>query len=157
MFFITEAPGQTPDVRSEIKEASSVLLGSSASPERIVQALVRLIDCASSLSRESEYAGEIAEQLNIAKDEFRKNSFFSEKGRQKLSFAYRMLTDGEKYSPPRELEEFVTPQQATEKAREYAQKLVDQALKSHGEGENLLAARKLVELVLMIVTPISGI
>jgi hypothetical protein len=156
MFSITEAPCQAPDVHSEVKEASSVLLGSSASPDRIVQALVQLIDCASFLSRESEYAEEIANQLNIAKEEFQKNSFFSEKGRQKLSFAFRMLTNGLKYEPPKELDDFVTPQEATVKAREYAENLVKQALENHRQGDHLLAARKLVELVLIIVTPIEG-
>ena len=67
-----------------------------------------------------------------------------------------MLTNGQKYQPPKELDEFITPQQAMEKARQYAEKLVDQALKDYRAGNHLQTSQKLVELVLMIVTPISG-
>jgi geranylgeranyl pyrophosphate synthase len=67
-----------------------------------------------------------------------------------------MLTNGQKYQPPAELNDFVTPQQATAKAQKYATKLVDQALSNHEAGQNIQAAKNLVELVLMIVTPISG-
>jgi geranylgeranyl pyrophosphate synthase len=67
-----------------------------------------------------------------------------------------MMTDGKKYEKPEELDEFVTPTEAEEKARKYAQKLVDEALVHLEEGNNGEAARLLLELVLMIVTPISG-
>ena len=132
------------------------MFGGSASQAEIVQALTQLIDCAAVLSENSKYADEIKTQLDIAKNEFSQKSLFSDKGRQKLAFAYRMLTDGQKYQPPNELDEFVTPQQATELARQYIEKLVEQTLKDYKAGNQLQAAQNLVELVLMIVTPISG-
>ena len=152
----TETAGESLDVEAQIEQATQVLLGDSASREQIVQALSQLIDCAAILSKKSKYGEEIKSTLDIAKNEFKNESLFSDKGRQKLSFAYRMLTNGQKYQPPKELDEFITPQQATEKARTYIEKLVAQALKDHRAGNHLQTSQKLVELVLMIVTPISG-
>jgi len=152
----TETAGESPDVDARIKQASQVLLGNSASREEMVQALAQLMDCAAMLSEKSRYADEIKSNLDIAKNEIMNNSLFSDKGRQKLSFAYRMLTNGQKYQPSKELDEFITPAQATEKARKYAENLVDQALKNLRAGNPLPAAQNLVEIVLMIVTPISG-
>lgn len=144
------------DVEDQINQATQALFGSAASQPEIVQALTQLIDCAAVLSESSKYADEIKTQLGIAKNEFSQKSLFSDKGRQKLAFAFRMLTDGQKYKPPKELDEFVTPQQATEIAKQYIEKLVEQTFKDYRAGNQLQAAQNLVELVLMIVTPISG-
>ncbi len=152
----TITSGEILDVEDQINQATQVLFGGSASQPEIAQALAQLIDCAAVLSKSSKYADEIKTQLDIAKNEFSQKSLFSDKGRQKLAFAYRMLTDGQKYEPPKELDEFVTPQQATELARQYFEKLVERTLKEYRTGNQLQAAQNLVELVLMIVTPISG-
>jgi hypothetical protein len=151
-----EAPAAPGDVGKKIEQAARVLLGDSASREEIVQALIQIIDCAAALSEESRYTEEIRTQLGIAKNEFSQKSLFSDKGRQKLAFAYRMLTNGQKYQTPRELDDFVTPDQAMEKARIYAGKLVKRALEDYKAGNHPQSAKKLVELALMIVTPMSG-
>ena len=151
-----KSSGEIPDLESQIKEATRLLLGNAASQEELVQALAQLIDCASILSAESKYAAEIKIQLDIAKTEITQKSLFSDKGRQKLAFAYRMFTEGKQYQPPEELNDFVTPQQATEKAKNYIEKLVNNTLKDYKAGNHLQVAQNLVELVLMIVTPIQG-
>jgi len=152
----TKSSGEIPDVESQIREATHMLLGNAASQEELVQALAQLIDCAAILSAESKYTAEIKTQLDIAKTEITQKSLFSDKGRQKLAFAYRMFTEGTQYRPPEELDDFVTPQQATEKARKYVERLVDNTLKDYKAGNHLQAAQNLVELVLMIITPIEG-
>jgi hypothetical protein len=152
----TENSALSTDIEKSIEQASKVLLGASASQPEIVQALSQLLDCAAVLSESSQYADEIKNQLDIAKNEITKKSLFSDKGRQKLAFAYRMLTNGEKYQPPKELDDFVTPQQAAEKGMIYVKKLLEQTLDNINSGDQLQAAQGLVELVLMIVTPISG-
>ena len=148
-----DAPG---DIDEKIEHAAQVLLSDSVSRAEIVQALTQLMECAVTLSEESPYADEIKAQLEIAKNEISQKSLFSDKGRQKLAFAYRMLTNRKKYQTPRELNDFITPDQAMEKARNYAGKLVEQALDNYRAGNHQESAKKLVELVLMIVTPISG-
>jgi hypothetical protein len=66
------------------------------------------------------------------------------------------MTNGRKYERPKELDEFVTPAEAQEKGQKYGQKLVEAALGQIEAGKPGEAARLLLELVLMIVTPISG-
>jgi predicted GNAT family N-acyltransferase len=94
--------------------------------------------------------------MDVAKDLFQKESMFNEKARQYLLLAYRQMTNGKKYESPKELDEFITPAEHQEKGRKYGQKLVESALAEIDAGKPGEAARLLLELVLMIVTPISG-
>ncbi len=147
------------DTKARIKEASSIFLNSaddSITKAKIVSALVELLDVTASLTHESKYNTEIKYRIDVVKEIFQKESIFDDKARQYLSFAYRMLTNGKRYERPEELDEFVTPGEAQEKARKYAIELVDKALGRLEDGDELETARLLLELVLMIVTPISG-
>jgi len=152
------APG-AQDPKAGIKEASRIFFGPadpSVTSAKIRAALLRLMDIAVVLSQGSKYSAEIKDRVNIAKDLFEKDSIFNDKARQYLSFAYRMMTEGKKYERPKDLDEFVTPAEAQEKARKYAQKLVEDALSALDQGKKGEAAKRILELVLMIVTPVSG-
>jgi len=147
------------DPGARIKEASGVILGtadSSFTGTSVVDALVRLLDVTESLTRDSRYGAEIQYRIDVARNLVQEDSIFNRKARQYLSFAYRMVTDGKKYERPKELEEFVTPAEARERARQHAQKLVAEALARLEEEDKVGAAKSLLELVLMIVTPVSG-
>ena len=155
----SEAMFGSQDPKARIKEASSVFLNAadqSITKAKILDALLELLDITVSLTHESQYGAEIKYRIDVAKDIFQKNSIFDDKARQYLSFAYRMMTNGKKFEKPKELEEFVTPAEAQEKAQKYAKKLVDQALTGLEEGNKGVTAKLLLELVLMIVTPVSG-
>jgi geranylgeranyl pyrophosphate synthase len=69
---------------------------------------------------------------------------------------YRWLIEGKKYQRSNEQDEFVTPSQAQDKAMKYAKKLIVKALAEMESGHKENAAKPLLELVLMVVTPISG-
>jgi len=147
------------DPKARIKEASSVFLQAadqSITKAKILNALLELLDISVSLTRESQYGAEIKYRIDVAKDLLQKDSIFNDKARQYLSFAYRMMTNGKKFEKPKGLEEFVTPAEAQEKAQKYAKKLVDEALTCLDEGNKGVTAKLLLELVLMIVTPVSG-
>ena len=147
------------DTKARIEEAASIFSGPAdptITKAKILNALLELLDLSASLTPKSQYKAEIMYHIDVAKDLFQKESIFNEKARQYLSFAYRMMTNGKKYERPKELDEFVTPAEAQEKGQKYAQKLVEQALANlevKNEGET---AKLLLELVLMIVTPVSG-
>lgn len=68
----------------------------------------------------------------------------------------RMITNGLKYEKPEELDEFVTPAEAQEKALKYAKDLIKKSLSELESGHKENAAKPLLELVLMVITPISG-
>jgi hypothetical protein len=147
------------DPGARIKGASGVFLGttdSSTTKASVLDALLELLDVTASLTREAQYSAEIKHRIDVARNLFEEDSIFNAKARQYLSFAYRMLTDGKKYERPRELEEFVTPAEAREKARKHAQKLVADALARLEEEDRVGAATLLLELVLMVVTPVPG-
>jgi hypothetical protein len=147
------------DTKTRIKEASSIFLGAadpSVTPARILKSILELLDITADLTPDSQYKKDILYRINVAKDLFQKESMFNEKARQYLSLAYRQMTNGKKYERPKELDEFVTPAEAQEKSRKYGRGLVDSALAAIDAGKPGEAARLLLELVLMIVTPISG-
>ena len=101
-------------------------------------------------------AGVTRPEILCAKDLLQRDSIFNDKARQYLSFAYRMMTNGKKYETPKELEVFVIPTEAQEKAQKYAKKLMDEALAALAKGNKGETARLLLEIVLMVVTPVSG-
>ena len=161
LFFILLSAGTAlpEDTKARIKEASSIFLGAadpSITSARIMKSILELLDITAALTPESQYKTDIQYRINVAKDLFQKESIFNEKARQYLSLAYRQMTNGKKYERPKELDEFVTPAEAQEKARKYAQKVVDEALGQLDAGKPGEAARLLLEIVLMIVTPIQG-
>jgi len=147
------------DPQARIKEASSILVGP-ANPAitqaKIMNALLDLLDITVSYTGGTQYGAEIKNRIDIAKDLLQRDSIFNDKARQYLSFAYRMMTNGKKYETPKELEVFVTPAEAQEKAQKYAKKLMDEALAALAKGNKSETAKLLLEMVLMVVTPVSG-
>ena len=92
----------------------------------------------------------------MAKKLFKETSLFNDKARQYLALSYRMMTNGQKFQKPEELDEFVTPEEAQEKAVKYTKQLIDKALTELDAGHPDKTAILLLELVLLVVTPISG-
>jgi hypothetical protein len=137
MLFTLLARAQTIPEETKIKitEAIQIFFGDldpAITQEKIVSSLHELLDIATSINTESQYKYEIKYRIDAAKELFKNDSIFNAKARQYLSFAYLMITDGKKYEKPEELDEFVTPAEAEEKARKYAQKFVDEALICQG-------------------------
>jgi hypothetical protein len=147
------------DIKARVKGASGIFLGApdpSVTSVQVLKSILELLDITAALTPDSEYKKDILHRIEVAKDLFQKESMFNEKARQYLSLAYRQMTDGKKYEKPKELDEFVTPAEAQEKAQKYGQKLVEDACSQIDAGRPGEAARLILELVLMIVTPISG-
>jgi hypothetical protein len=144
------------DPKAKIVEATSILYGASATKETLVDNLSQILDVVITLTSASQYKDEIHQKIVVAKDLMKNQSLFNDKARQYLSLAYRMLNNGQKYQRPEELDEFVTPSEAQTKALNFAKKLVEKALSELESGHHENAAKPLLELVIMIVTPTSG-
>jgi hypothetical protein len=144
------------DIETRIVKTSQQLFGPSASPENLVDSLIEFLDITLSLTASSKHRDEIKHHVDIAKELIREKSIFNEKARQYLSFAYRMVSNGVKFQAPPELDEFVTPAEAQEKALKYCKKLVADARARVREGEPIEAAKLILKLVLMVITPVSG-
>ena len=144
------------DHKARIVEASNALFNTSGTMETVVNSLIRLLDVVVILTSNSQYKDEIANHVEIAKDLIKNKSLFNDKARQYLALAYRMITNGQKYQKPEELDEFVTPSEAQEKAMNHAKNLIEKSLSELESGHNENAAKLLLEIVLMVVTPVSG-
>jgi hypothetical protein len=142
--------------KARIVEASNTLFNAPASQEILVDSLIELLDVAVALMSGSPYKEEIIHHVDIAKDLIKNDSLFNEKARQYISLAYRMVTNGEKYQRPEELDKFVTPSEAQQKAMKYSKSLIQKSLSELDAGHEERAAKPLLELVLMVITPISG-
>lgn len=146
------------DTKAKIIEASEVLFNPEAGPtqDNILDSLFQLLDVSASITTATEYKDDIEYRIDVAKELFKDDSLFNEKARQYLSFAYRMMTNGQKYENPEELEVFVTPDEVQEKAMKYAKELVEKALFELDNGHPGETAKLFLALVLMIVTPVTG-
>ena len=140
---------------ARIAKASERLF-SSSSQEAIVASLSEFLDITLSLTTSSTYRKEIRHHVDTARDLIQEESIFHDKARQYLSFAYRMVSDGQRFKAPPELDDFITPSEAQEKATKYCRKLIADARSHVREGKEIEAARLLLALVLMIVTPVQG-
>jgi hypothetical protein len=143
------------DSDTRIAKASERLF-SASSQETIVASLSEILDITLTLTTSSQHRDEIKHHVDIARELIQNKSLFHEKARQYLSFAYRMVSNGQKFQAPPELDEFVTPSEAQEKATKYCRKLIADARSHVREGEEIEAARLLLGLVLMIITPVQG-
>ncbi len=152
-------PAAQDETRDRIAKATNTLTGQAGAAvtmKGIVDALSELLDVSAVLTPDNQYKKDIHYRIGVAKDLMRDGSIFDDKARQYLSFAYRMMTNGKKFEPPKELDEFVTPAEHQEKALKYIKGLVTATFESLTEGDNQEAARLLLEIVLMTMTPVAG-
>ncbi len=161
LFVISTLPGVLSgqeDARQKILEATDLFFNPAAAPgqDKLLDSLFQLLDVAALITTAAAYKEDIQYRIDVAKELFKDDSLFNDKARQYLSFAYRMMTDGKKYEKPAELDVFVTPQEGQEKAMKYAKGLVDRALAELEGGNPGKTAILLLELVLMIITPVEG-
>jgi len=158
MLFVSSswASVSTQDPKTRIIEVSDALFNTGATKTSLVDSLNELLDVVVTLTSASQYRDEISHHVNVAKGLIKNQSLFNDKARQYLSLAYRMVTNGKNYQNPKELDEFVTPAEAQQKAMRYAKELIEKSLFELESGYAENAAKYLLELVIMVVTPVSG-
>ena len=147
------------DTRARVKAASSVLLapaGPVMTQATIVKALSDLLEAVVDLSARLPHGPEIEQRVDVARNLLEETSLFNEKARQYLSFAHRLLTNGQKYEKPKDLDQFVTMEEAQAKSRAYCSTLATNALAAIDHGRTSEAATLLLQLVLAVITPMSG-
>ena len=157
--FFSGAPAPQEDTKDRLLRATQMLVGpadATVNREKFTAAIFELLDIAAAITPDNQYRKDIRYRIDVAKDLIKKDSLFNDKARQYLSFAYRQMTNGVKFEPPKELQEFVTPAELQEKILKYMKALVDKALGSLAAGNAAETAKILLEIVLMIITPVSG-
>jgi len=142
--------------KNRIIKARDAMFSSPGTKDTLINSLGEFLDVVVELTSSSQYTEEITHHVEVAKDLIKKTSLFNDKARQYLSLAYRMITNGQKYQRPEELDEFVTPAEAQQKAISYAKKLIEKSLVELESGNTENAAKYLLEVVILVVTPVSG-
>ena len=132
------------------------MFSSLGTKDTLINSLNEFLDVVVELTSSSQYKEEITHHVEVAKDLIKNTSLFNDKARQYLSLAYRMITNGQKYQRPEELDEFVTPAEAQHKAISYAKNLIEKSLIDLESGNTENAAKYLLEVVILVVTPVSG-
>ncbi len=146
------------ETQERLHQVTQVLIGppDAITTQKLAGAIIELLDIASILTPQSEYRKDILYRIDVAKELITKTSLFNEKARQYVSFAYRQMTNGVKFEPPKDLQEFVTPAELQAKSLNYMKSLVEKAQTSLAAGRTAETAKTLLEIALMIMTPVAG-
>lgn len=160
-FLVVFAGAQSPQeaTKDKLLRLTKLLTGP-ADPAmtrvKIEDTIIELLDVVSAVTPENRYRKDILYRIDVAKDLIKKQPLFDDKARQYLNFAYRQMTNGVKFEPPKEPQEFVTPAEFQEKSSKYMKALFDKAQSALAAGNNAESAKLLLEIVLSIMTPVSG-
>jgi hypothetical protein len=144
----TRALTKTESLEEKIQKASSLLLDSQKSEDQRLGFLlfVESIDLAAAGgSFPAGFQSEIRGALEI----FRRGSILDQQGGDKLRKAYALLNAGKPFQMPAEISSIA-------QAVEYGRSQIRSALAQVKAGQNADAARPLLEVILMVITPMEA-
>ena len=143
------APSAAAGTGDEIRRTADVLLQANAhSHEEVHAALRGLVGNAGDLGRQAGLPGPAQAKLDAAGAEARRLSPLDHTVRAKLAEAYAALDGGRSFAFPKEVG-------SIEQARAYGRGQVDRSLAALDAGRPQEAARELVGLVLLVITPME--
>jgi hypothetical protein len=139
------ATGVADDVR---RTTDALLEGGSSGPGDVHATLRHLLEVAADLGREARLAAPAQAKLDAAVAEARRLSPLDAAVRSKAAEAYAALDPGRAFAFPKEVG-------SIEQAKAYGRGQVDRCLAALSAGRPQEAARELVGLVLLVVTPME--
>ncbi len=147
----------TADPKSMIVHADSVILNPASPRDALKGALQEMLDAALLVLPRTESDAECRSRIETAKAEMDIKDMFSDKVRQYLGFAHRLLANGERWEIPAEMRSPYRNDDIMAAAKQVGRKLVDSALAAVEGGRGEEAARCLVDYVLMVITPVEAV
>ena len=143
------------DPEALINRARSVIQEPHFSRDAITNSLSDALGAALLILPETDYSADFKSRIETVRKMFDDEVLFSDKGRQYLGLAYRMVSGGETWQIPEELK---TPdyKKGIERSVKICRDLLDSALAEHQAGRGEKAARLLLEYVILVVTPIEA-
>jgi hypothetical protein len=142
----TPATGVGEDIR---RTTDQLLQGGSGGPGDVHAALRRLLDIAADLGRDARLPAAVQAKLEAASAEARRLSPLDPAVRAAASEAYAALSQGTAFAFPKEVG-------TIEQAKAYGRGQVDRAVAAVSAGRPQEAARELVGLVLLVITPMEA-
>jgi hypothetical protein len=144
------AAAASPGASEDIRRSGDVLLSASTrEPGEVHAALRRLIEIAGDLGREARLPAAAQAKLDAAAAEARRMSALDGAVRAAMLEAYPALDGGRPFAFPKEVG-------SVEAAKAHGRGQVDRSLAALAAGRPQEAARELVGLVLLVITPMEA-
>ena len=139
-----------------IGRARAAVLNPGGSCDAITKALSEVLDASLLILPKAEYADEFKTRISFVRSEIGKGELFSDKARQHLGLAYKLVAGGSLWQVPEELKSAGSAKKGIERATEICVELLDSAAAERKAGNDEKAVRRLIEFVLLVVTPIEA-
>jgi len=149
-------PGQETDPEALIIGARAVVLNPDFSRDAITKALADVLGASLLILPKTDYAAEFRSRIEWVRGSLKNGDLFSDKARQYLGLAYKLVAGGSLWQVPAELKAADSAKKGIERATEICGQLLDSALTERKAGNNEKAVRYLLEFVLLVVTPIEA-
>jgi hypothetical protein len=148
--------GSETDPEALISRARKVLMTADAGREAITKALADVLDASLQILPKTDYAEEFRTRIETVKKMFENQVLFSDKGRQYLGLAYKLVSGGKAWEVPAELKASGPDRKGIEKAVEICANLLESALAERKAGRNEQAVSYLLNFVILVITPIEA-
>ncbi len=138
-----------------IGQARAVVVSPHFSRDEINKALVNALDASLLVLPKTEQNKDTKSRIENVKKAMQKGDIFSDKAREELGSAYASLSGGQAWKIPEELTAKSGANKGIEQATKICAKLLDSALDAYKAGRGSEAARDLLGMVILVVTPIE--
>jgi len=142
-----KAATDTGKFEAKIKLATDYLLSQEGPGENAKEGLKLLVEAIEMASAEAEFPSDFREKISEARRLFESNSIFEQKGVVLLMESYLIANAGEEFCMP----EAIT---SVQQAAEYARQLIGSSQRNLKQGNIGECAKGLLEVALVVVTPI---
>jgi hypothetical protein len=154
VFPVLRAEETSPEVL--IGRARAVTLSPHFSREEITQALIDTLDAALMILPQADYAAEFRSRIGTVRDMLTKGALLEDKIRQYLGLSYKLVSGGQAWALPKELESAYREAEIMDRAKKICVAILDDSLSELKAGRREAAVRDLVSFVLFVVTPVEA-
>lgn len=144
----TRGATDTGEIEAKIKLAVDYLLAPGGPGEDEKAGFKLLIEAIEMTAPETEFPAEFGKKISKAKKLFDSTSILNQEGISLIKDSYVLAHSGKEFQMPDNIS-------SIKQAKEYARKRIEEARKYLKQGESSDCAKILLEIALMIVTPIT--
>jgi len=137
-------------------KARAYLLDPNFRPDGIEKVLVEVLDASLAILPQKDYASEYKSRIEWVKASFAEKHLFSDKIRQYLGLAYKLVANGTSWQLPEELKSVSSSQEGMNAAIKVCARFLESALSEMKAGNNEQAVRHILDFVIMVVTPVEA-
>ena len=148
--------GQKAEPAALIDHARSVLLAPDPGRDAVLKALIEILDASLLILPKSEHSDEFRSLIEAVKNAYKDGVLFSDKAYQDLEVAYKLVNGGKAWQIPEELKAHNLEQGGIGLAKKIFLKLLDSALIERKAGRSEESVRRLLDCVLLVITPIEA-